>query len=215
MERHDINGSASYDSSLFSLYERSSGPHQIIPVSNVFQTGPAWKLAFCDSSKMYRYHLTDTTGWAFMNACVPVGFLRQTSYHYEFRADTGIRVVSFHTFFGDGDEKMNCTLTEYLITDVKTVIPESEFPESAYVTQNYPNPFNPSTTIRFGLPERSHVLLTVFNTLGQQVATLVQGEQDAGYHEVRFDATGFSSGVYFYRLQAGNFLQTRKMALVR
>jgi hypothetical protein len=83
------------------------------------------------------------------------------------------------------------------------------------LSQNYPNPFNPSTNIRYGLPQRSHVLLTVFNTLGQQVATLVQEEREAGYHEVKFDATGLSSGVYFYRLTAGDFTQSRRLHLVR
>jgi len=59
------------------------------------------------------------------------------------------------------------------------------------------------------------VTLSVYNTLGQQVATLVQGEQEAGYHEVRFDASGLSSGVYFYRLQAGTYVETRKLLLLR
>jgi hypothetical protein len=81
--------------------------------------------------------------------------------------------------------------------------------------QNYPNPFNPSTTIRYALPHRSQVTLTVFNTLGQQVATLVAGEVDAGFHEVTFDASGLASGVYFYRLHAGGYTQIRKMLLVR
>ena len=81
--------------------------------------------------------------------------------------------------------------------------------------QNYPNPFNPSTTIRYGLPNRSHVTLTVFNTLGQQVAQLVNGEVEVGYHEVRFDASGLSSGVYFYRIIAGDFVQTRKLLFLR
>jgi hypothetical protein len=59
------------------------------------------------------------------------------------------------------------------------------------------------------------VTLTVFNTLGQQVATLVQGEQEAGYHELQFDASGLASGVYLYRLQAGSYVETRKLILVR
>ena len=79
----------------------------------------------------------------------------------------------------------------------------------------FPNPFNLSTTIRYGLPTRSHVTLTVFNTLGQLVAMLVQGEQEAGFHEVQFDASGLASGVYLYRLTAGSYVETRKLILVR
>jgi hypothetical protein len=81
--------------------------------------------------------------------------------------------------------------------------------------QNYPNPFNPSTTIRYGLPHKSQVSLIVYNTLGQLVSQLVSGEQEAGYHEVRFDASYLSSGMYFYRLQAGDFVQARKLLLLR
>jgi hypothetical protein len=92
---------------------------------------------------------------------------------------------------------------------------EEALPVAYALVQNYPNPFNPSTTIRYGLPRRSAVQLSVFNTLGQQVALLVQGEQEAGYHEVRFDASGLSSGVYFYRLQAGFYVETRKLLLLR
>ena len=88
-------------------------------------------------------------------------------------------------------------------------------PGAFLLAQNYPNPFNPSTTIKYELPQRAHVTLTVFNTLGQQVATLVQGEQVAGYHEAVFDALGLASGVYLYRLQAGDFVQTRRLVLVR
>jgi M6 family metalloprotease-like protein len=83
------------------------------------------------------------------------------------------------------------------------------------LAQNCPNPFNPSTTIRYGLPHKSTVHLTLFNTLGQQVAVLAQGEQEAGYHDVRFDGSGFASGVYIYRLQAGDFVQTLKLLLIR
>jgi hypothetical protein len=81
--------------------------------------------------------------------------------------------------------------------------------------QNYPNPFNPATTIRFVLPSRSLVTLTAFNALGQQVAQLVSGEVDTGYHDVTFDGKGLSGGVYFYRMQAGDFVQVRKLVMLR
>jgi hypothetical protein len=88
-------------------------------------------------------------------------------------------------------------------------------PSGFSLEQNFPNPFNPSTTIRYGLPNRSHVSLTVFNTLGQQVALLENGEQEAGYHEVKFGGAGLSSGLYFYRLQAGMYVETKKFALTK
>jgi hypothetical protein len=88
-------------------------------------------------------------------------------------------------------------------------------PTSFSMSQNYPNPFNPSTTIGYSLPARSHVTLTVFNTLGQRVAVLQNGEQAAGHHETVFNAQGLPSGVYFYRLSAGSFTETRRLLLVR
>jgi hypothetical protein len=88
-------------------------------------------------------------------------------------------------------------------------------PEGFTLGQNYPNPFNPSTTIRYGLPVRSQVTLAVFNTLGQEVARLVQGEQEAGYHEVKFDGSKLASGVYFYQLQAGDFVQSKKLMVLK
>ncbi len=98
-----------------------------------------------------------------------------------------------------------------IVTGVKEQ--QANLPEKFLLEQNYPNPFNPSTTIRYSLPLRSQVTLTVFNTLGQRVAALVQGEQEAGNHEVRFDGAGLASGVYFYQLRAGEFVQTRKLVL--
>jgi hypothetical protein len=83
------------------------------------------------------------------------------------------------------------------------------------LAQNFPNPFNPSTIIRYGLPARSRVKLTVFNTLGQQVRALVNESQEAGSYEVRFDATGLASGMYFYRLQAGDFMATKRLLILR
>ena len=91
----------------------------------------------------------------------------------------------------------------------------TEIPAKFELLQNYPNPFNPSTTISYALPQRSHVTLTVFNTLGQQVATLVNGEMEAGNHKVTLDATGLASGICFCTLRAGEFRETRRMILLR
>ncbi len=79
----------------------------------------------------------------------------------------------------------------------------------------YPNPFNPSTTIRFDLPETAKVRLVVYDMLGREVAVLVDGERSAGEHAVLFEAGKLSSGVYIYRLQAGNFVQTKKLMLTK
>jgi hypothetical protein len=81
--------------------------------------------------------------------------------------------------------------------------------------QNYPNPFNPSTTIKFGLPEKSNVVLTVYNSLGAEVATLVNEVREAGSYEIEFNADNFSSGIYYYKIASGNFVETKKMILLR
>lgn len=91
----------------------------------------------------------------------------------------------------------------------------SAIPKVFALEQNYPNPFNPKTLIQYALPQRSHVTLTVFNMLGQQVATLVNGEIDVGYHTVQFDGSNLAGGVYFYRLHADNFAETKKLLLVK
>jgi hypothetical protein len=103
-------------------------------------------------------------------------------------------------------------------------------PDGMVLFQNFPNPFNPTTTIRFALPQKSNVSLSVFNTLGQQVAILVEGDREAGYHEVSLDGSGLASGIYFCRIRVrasnasssqqsgptnGELVQTRKLILLR
>ena len=81
--------------------------------------------------------------------------------------------------------------------------------------QNYPNPFNPETTIRYNLPENSHVMLKVFDMTGREVATLVDSEQGVGSHSVQWNAYNIPSGVYFYQLTAGSFKQIKRMLLLK
>jgi hypothetical protein len=81
--------------------------------------------------------------------------------------------------------------------------------------QNYPNPLNPSTVIRYELPVNSNVTITVFDVLGNEVATLVNEPKPAGSFEVNFNGSNLSSGVYYYRLKAGSFIETKKFVLLK
>ena len=90
-----------------------------------------------------------------------------------------------------------------------------QIPTDFIIYQNYPNPFNPVTHIRYGLPTTSEVNIEVYNSLGQRVAVLENDYQTAGYHVVDFDASHLASGIYFYRISAGNYQKIMKMILVK
>jgi hypothetical protein len=98
---------------------------------------------------------------------------------------------------------------------VTGVLDEISNPIEFKLEQNYPNPFNPTTTIKFALPVDSRVKINVYNSLGQLVETLVDKEMESGYHEVNFNASRFSSGVYLYQLQAGEYISVKKMLLLK
>jgi len=96
----------------------------------------------------------------------------------------------------------------------------AQIPKEYILNQNYPNPFNPVTTLRYDLPEQSDVTITIYNMLGRKVKTLVNSTQDAGFKSVIWDATNYqgnpvSAGVYLYQIQAGEFVQTKKMVLLK
>lgn len=105
-----------------------------------------------------------------------------------------------------------------LDTDFSTSIennPLEILPTEFSLQQNYPNPFNPTTTIDFSLPENSMVILKVYNLVSEEVATLINEERDRGIHSVNFDANRLSSGLYFYKIQAGSYTSTKKMLLLK
>ena len=107
---------------------------------------------------------------------------------------------------------------EGAVTEVNIVVgvdEEKSIPAQFELAQNYPNPFNPVTTIKYGLPVNSYVELRIYNLLGEEIVRMVQDTKSAGFHEFSWDASGFASGIYFYRLQAGDFVQTRKMMLLK
>ncbi len=114
----------------------------------------------------------------------------------------------------DGDGIIDTSIIPTSVTDIganETIRAPNKF----YLSQNYPNPFNPSTTITYSIPQNQRVTLKVFDVLGNEVATLVNEEKPAGNYEVNFNAGDLASGIYFYKLQAGNFVQTHKMILLK
>jgi hypothetical protein len=113
---------------------------------------------------------------------------------------------------GEGTMKItDNSLTKFTVT----LIGDGQLPKEFALSQNYPNPFNPSTTIKYDLSVDTRVSLKVFNIIGQEVVTLVNGEQKAGYKSIQWNAANVASGVYFYRLQAGDFVAIKKLLLLK
>jgi len=106
------------------------------------------------------------------------------------------------------------TFTYSEIVTVET-IHASSLPTEFVLFQNYPNPFNPITTIKYSIPGNEYVSLKIYDTLGNEIATLVNGQKEPGNYNLNFDASNFASGVYIYRLKAGNFNSVKKLIIVK
>lgn len=123
--------------------------------------------------------------------------------------DNDARLHAGQTYFYELlDVDFNGAITEHPVKEIT-------LPREYYLAQNYPNPFNPTTTIEFSLRQDGKATLEAFNVLEQRVAVLVDGELKAGVHRYQFNASGLSSGVYFYRLRSGSFTATKKMMLLK
>ena len=121
-------------------------------------------------------------------------------------------LVLVHSRFGYGQRDFAKSVLFQLVTEVAA---SGEIPTAFALEQNYPNPFNPSTTIEYALPHAGYATLRVYNVLGEEVAMLVDGEPAAGTFKTEWDASDLPSGVYFYRLTTGEYVQTKKMVLMR
>jgi hypothetical protein len=148
-------------------------------------------------------------GWAAVNEGLP---LRYPGYSTDYLDIRCLAIAGQNLFAGTDDGVWRRPLSE---TITSAGLPLAEFPTQFSLRQNYPNPFNPSTTIKFELPKSSVVTLSVFDILGREVSVLVNDRRDAGVYEVKFDGVNLASGVYFYRLRAGSFVETRKLILIR
>jgi hypothetical protein len=146
-------------------------------------------------------------------------------YPFTYDNQTGLIITSpnqIQLFFVDGERgDDDITVNGFIVEPggpagfVSDVVDEGTIPLAFGLNQNYPNPFNPSTNIQYAIGSRQFVFLKVYDILGNEVATLVNEEKPAGVYEVEFNAATLSSGVYFYQLKAGEFIQTKKMILIK
>ncbi len=144
---------------------------------------------------------------------------------YTYTWDDGGGTASTATYYIDEDVTIGVTIRDTLFTGAyaskaveytgQKIAADSQLPTSYGLEQNYPNPFNPTTEIKYQLPEAAHVRLTIYNILGQEVVRLVDTQQALGFYSVKFDASRFASGTYIYRLEAGDFIETKRMVLIK
>ncbi len=217
-ERNAIGNYTCYDrhdSISFELVEQLNARHRLYRNQrslDIWQSVVPFSRDLIYPTGMYRYWYPDSTnsiGIEIRSApSIPI-----VTYNFQLMAESGLSTTIGQsnlvgTFFSS-----NHLLLDRILTHV-----EGEYqrhPEIFILRQNYPNPFNPATNISYDLPKTSFVSLKIFNMVGQEVATLVTGVQDAGLKSVTFDASALASGVYLYRIVAGGFVQTKKMILIK
>jgi hypothetical protein len=143
---------------------------------------------------------------------IPTG--NKYSVSYAWFDQRGITILSY-TNNSDSINFTTASIVEAEFNPTSSNIETNLIPERFSLDQNYPNPFNPSTKISWQSPVSGHQTLKVFDVLGNEVATLVDEYKEAGKYEATFDASKLSSGIYFYKLQSGNFVETKKMILMK
>jgi len=137
------------------------------------------------------------------------------------RQINGTKDVLYSVFFTDVNNGWavanNGTILHTTNSGVSFVEEEQidKMPTEFLLSYNYPNPFNPSTKIKYSVPQSSNVVIKVYDILGNEIETLVNEEKSAGSYELTWNAKGLSSGVYFYQLRAGSFVETKKMVLIK
>jgi hypothetical protein len=208
-------GGPSIQIDTFEIIEFNNGYHRMYRTGDLSEIGTS-VLPFLpnliDTARINRYALVDTGGFKTLYSTEsPIGKL----FYFAFKQNIGLTFITMN----DGCMCIpyywtNHSLRSSVITGI-TNFHEDLLSRSYCLNQNYPNPFNPSTTISFNLRSRSFVSLKVFDLIGREVATIVSEEMQAGSYSRQWNAFDLPSGVYFYRLQAGLFAETKKLILLK
>jgi hypothetical protein len=196
----------------FKLVELNQGCHRLYNDGDVYRFKQSvFPFPPFADTMVCRYNIVDTSGRCTFNS------VDNNHYMYRFSFKQGVGPVSI--FIDDGCTCMNGftgihTLRSQSLTEVADY-PGTRFPRTYHLMQNYPNPFNPSTTISFVVPSRSFVSLRIFDCIGREVGTLLDEELSAGNYTRQWNAFYLPSGVYYYRLQSGSFMETKKLLLLK
>jgi hypothetical protein len=204
------------DSTTFELIENLTGQHQLYVNGNYLLLHVFFFTKdFTDTISVFRYRKVRANGTITFQSKKP-GTLPPPLFHslLTFERGVGLREVDYKGGFIDLSQDAFHYLLNSTITSVRRGPPDVS-PTAFHLFQNYPNPFNPLTHMRFDVPRQSFVVLKVFDILGREVITLANEERTPGTYEVVWDASASASGVYFCRLATTNFVQTRKLLLLR
>ena len=170
-----------------------------------------WNIS--DRAESYQVQLSKTVDFAYPNIVIDSSgvdstifqlsnLTSSTEYFWRVRAENSLSISDWSDVF---------SFTTKMLTSIEV----ESIPSSYFLHQNYPNPFNPGTTIRYDLPEAGNVNISVFDLTGRLVRTLQDGRKAAGSYTINFNSSGLASGVYFYQIRAGSFIETKRMMLIK
>ena len=200
-----------HDTLYFSMIEKLEGNHPLhLKVNDYLSAFPFFNNV-PDSEQFFRFIDTDTSGQKILLLIPKPGYPPFTV-TYTLKKDEGI-IKSVGYMYSSGGWSVN-NLFE-LVDQVNTINDVQPKVMDYRLSQNYPNPFNPSTTISWQTPVSSWQTLKVYDVLGSEVATLVDEYRNAGSYDVKLDGSKFPTGVYFYQLKAGSYVETKKMILIK
>jgi len=199
----------------FEIIEINSGNHRLYRtgyIPEIRKSVLPFVSNLIDTGRIFKYAAVDTTG---VRSLKSQEYPFAPIYQFVFKQNIGLIAVSMSDgMTGFPFYSTHHSLNYSVITAV-TSPSNSSHVNNFCLFQNYPNPFNPSTTIRYSLPSSAKVRLTIHDMLGRKIQTLIDEEQSAGWKEVQWNASNVASGIYFYKIQSGNFTEMKKMMLLK